>query len=116
MPIIEHKGARFEVDDEGFLLRSEDWSEQVAQALADREGLGELNQHQMELVRFIREYYQRMKAFPILRAVCFYVHQGKDCFRDSFLPPLKAWKVAGLPKPDTVMRTYLESEGTDVPT
>lgn len=38
MPIVKHAGVTFEVYDEGFLVNMDDWNEQVACGLAEREG------------------------------------------------------------------------------
>ncbi len=44
------------VDGDGFLPNFEDWDEKVAQGLAEREGVGQLNDEHMEIVKFMRSY------------------------------------------------------------
>lgn len=39
MPVIEYSGVKFEVDDEGYLINLDDWNENVACAIAEREGV-----------------------------------------------------------------------------
>ena len=58
------------VDDDGFLSNLEDWDEKVAQGLAEREGVGQLNDEHMEIVKFMHSYYKKYHAFPILSYVC----------------------------------------------
>jgi hypothetical protein len=57
----------------------------------------------------MREYYVKYNYFPILDSVCLHVHQPKKCVNKKFMHPLKAWKIAGLPKPPDVVVTYLNS-------
>jgi TusE/DsrC/DsvC family sulfur relay protein len=99
MPVIEYSGIKINLDDEGYLLYYEDWSETVAGALAAREGVGELTKDKMDILKFMREYYKEHKFFPILRYVCKYVDQPRECVTDKFIEPVIAWKIAGLPNP-----------------
>ena len=114
MPVIEHSGFRFNLDDEGYLINFEDWNETVAGVLAEREGIQGLSEEQMDIIRFLRDYYKKYSYFPILHSVCTHLHQENKCVNQQFMEPLKAWKIAGLPKPDDVLLTYLKYG--DVPT
>lgn len=96
------------VDDKGYLVNFNDWSEATAAALAEREGVRRLSKEQVELLRFIREYYLRHNFFPIVSALCRSAHQGRSCMREGFMTPLQAWKIAGLPQPDAMMLNLLE--------
>jgi TusE/DsrC/DsvC family sulfur relay protein len=98
MDEIEFGGKKIKLDETGFLVDGEDWNEQVAQVLAEREGIGQLKDEHMEIVKFIRSYYNLFNAFPILNNVCRNVNQPKDCVNEEFINPEKAWKIAGLPK------------------
>jgi len=111
MQTLESKGMKIELDDEGYLSNPEDWNEGVACALAEQEGVDELTKERMDIIKFMREYYRIHNAFPILRAVCKNVHQPKDCFSEKFIDPLKAWKIAGLPKPDVHIIADIRGEG-----
>lgn len=112
MQVIEYEGQRIELDDEGYLINLDAWNEAVAFAIAEREGIDRLTSDQMEILRFIRYYYRKFHFFPILNAVCKNVHQKRDCVKEGFISPIKAWKVAGLPMPDEVMINLLEFEQT----
>ncbi|MGD0885143.1 MAG: TusE/DsrC/DsvC family sulfur relay protein [Thermodesulfovibrionales bacterium] len=111
MPIIEHGGMKISLDDEGYLVHYDDWNETVACALAEREGVAKLTKDRMDIIRFMRDYYKQYSAFPVLRGVCRKVHQSKDCYSEQFLDPLKAWKIAGLPKPDEHVISEIRGEG-----
>jgi tRNA 2-thiouridine synthesizing protein E len=111
MAFLEHAGIRVEVDEEGYLVRFEDWNEKIACALADKEGIGNtcpLTEERMAILRFMREYYKKFNSFPMVPAVCKNVHQPKNCLNEQFLDPIQAWKIAGLPKPTTEVLAYIQ--------
>lgn len=99
VPVIVHKDLKITVDDDGFLANLEDWSETVARVLAAREGVGELSEDKLDILKFMREYYRKYNFFPIVRFVCKNVHQPRNCVTEQFIDPVKAWKIAGLPNP-----------------
>jgi TusE/DsrC/DsvC family sulfur relay protein len=99
MPVIIHHDLRITVDDDGFLVNLEDWSETIARVLAAQEGIEELSEDKLDILRFMREYYRKYKFFPIVRFVCKNVHQPANCVAEQFIDPVKAWKIAGLPNP-----------------
>ena len=102
MATIECNGRQLGRDAAGFLLHEEDWNDEVAEILAAEEGLTEFGEEKKAIVRFMRDYYRTYKAFPILRAVCKQVGQKRQCVTEEFIDPMKAWKIAGLPKPDNI--------------
>jgi tRNA 2-thiouridine synthesizing protein E len=106
MPTIEYGGKKITVDGDGYLVNFEDWDDQVACALAEKEGVEELTKDRIEILKFMRGYYKEYKYFPILRAVCKNVHQPKDCVTEQFIEPVKAWKLAGLPNPGPEMNLF----------
>ncbi|HTP04241.1 MAG TPA: TusE/DsrC/DsvC family sulfur relay protein [Nitrospirota bacterium] len=99
MPVILHEGLSITVDEDGFLARLEDWTEKVARALAAREGIGELSDDKIDILKFLRTYYLKHRFFPIVRFVCKNVHQPRNCVTEQFMDPVTAWKIAGLPNP-----------------
>lgn len=112
MPIIEHEGLKIELDDGDYLVNFEDWDEKVACALAQREGVSKecpLAKEKIEILKFMRDFYKTYNTFPILGAVCKNVHQPEKCFSEQFMDPLKAWKIAGLPKPPGEVMAYLSA-------
>lgn len=99
MQTIEYGELKINTDDDGFLENFEDWNEKVACGLAEKEGVEELTEDKIDVLRFIRDYYKKHNNFPILRAVCKNAHQPKTCLTENFLNPVQAWKIAGLPNP-----------------
>jgi tRNA 2-thiouridine synthesizing protein E len=102
MNSLSYAGKTVTIDDEGFLADQNDWNEDVAQALAKQEGLQKLTAEQVEIIRFMREYYKKFNAFPILNYVCKNLKKPRECVNEQFINPEKAWKIAGLPKLDGV--------------
>ncbi len=98
-------------DKEGFLRRLEDWSPDVAEQIAQREGI-ELSEAHWEIIRLLREFYQRFEASPANRALVKFAAQqlGPDKGRSIYLmslfpgsPAKLGSKIAGLPKPDNCL-------------
>lgn len=110
MSTIEINGRKILIDENGYLANQNDWNEDVAMALAVREGIGSLSREQMDIIRFMREYFLKYKVFPILNNVCRITHQPKKCVTEEFVNPEKAWKVAGLPKQDGVHFVSLDGK------
>jgi TusE/DsrC/DsvC family sulfur relay protein len=111
MSQVAYAKGTIEVDEEGFLTRSEEWNEDVAKTLAAREGVGELGPTKLDILRFLREYYRKFASFPILGKVCREVQaQSRRCVTDEFVDPMKAWKIAGLPKPPQVFFTSFDGK------
>jgi TusE/DsrC/DsvC family sulfur relay protein len=104
MPTCEYEGLKIEVDEEGHLLNFDDWNEKVACALAEREGISQdcpLKMEQIEILKFIREYYKKYHSVPVVRAVCTNVHQPQKCEYLQFPDPIVTCKIAGIPKLET---------------
>ena len=99
MTTLKQADTTTNLDDDGFLVNIEDWNETTANALAKREGLESLTKDQLDVLKFMREYYKKYNFFPILRYVCKNVHQPKNCVNEEFMNPVQAWKIAGLPNP-----------------
>ena len=110
MATFEYNGKRILVDEYGYLANQDDWNDEIAQGLAAREGLPLLSREQMDIIRFMREYYLKYHVFPMLDNVCRIAHQPKHCVTEQFINPEKAWKIAGLPKQDGVHFVTLDGE------
>ena len=102
MSTLEYNGKSIAVDSNGFLVNQDEWNEDVALALAHQEGIDTLSTEQLDIIKFMREYFLKYKVFPILNNVCRIAHQPKECVNEQFMNPEKAWKIAGLPKQDGV--------------
>jgi TusE/DsrC/DsvC family sulfur relay protein len=103
MPSIEVEGRTIELNEEGFMLDPEDWDENVAAQLAQKEeGIVSMSEEHWSVVNYIRNYYMEKKIAPMVRKVCkntgFPLKRIFELFPSG--PAKGACKVAGLPKPD----------------
>lgn len=110
MAVIEYSNGMVEVDADGYIVNFDDWDEQVACALAEREGIEELTKDRIDILKFLRQYYQDYGSYPVFGAVCLNVNQPKECVTQKFIDPVKAWKIAGIPNPGDEVETYLHHE------
>ncbi len=100
MPTTTIAGHQVEVNEEGFLTRPEQWSEDLAPELATLIGL-ELGPDHWTAIRFLRDDYAVMKETATLRRVS---AQTGLAVKELFLlfpgkPAKKMAYVSGLPKP-----------------
>ena len=103
MSQIKVQGKTYELNEEGFLVRPEEWTEEVAVALAQaEEGLEELSKEHWAVIHYIRGYFIENKLAPMVRKVCqttgLPLRRIYELFPSG--PAKGACKVAGLPKPD----------------
>jgi len=94
------------VDEGGFLTNIDEWTVEVASALAAGEGMQGLSGDQLDILKSLRDYYRKHAFFPILRSICANVHQPRTCVTDKFSDPVVAWKIAGLPNPGEEVNTF----------
>jgi tRNA 2-thiouridine synthesizing protein E len=102
---------KLERTDQGFLVNSSDWNDQVAHQLAKLDNM-ELSDQHWEIILFIRSYYQQYKHLPNTRVFIKAIARilGEDKGNSRYLHrlfpdgPLKyACKFAGLSKPPTCL-------------
>jgi tRNA 2-thiouridine synthesizing protein E len=99
------------LSDDGFIMDSSQWNDNVAQKLASLEGLDSLDLEQLTIIRAMREHYDQYKSFPILASICKHVgSKSRDCVARKFRNPMLAWKLAGLPKPSNIFFTSFDGE------
>jgi tRNA 2-thiouridine synthesizing protein E len=100
-----------ERDEEGFLLYTEDWSEELAQQLACEEGV-ELQGERLEIVRYIRDYFETRQTVPEARTLLKHMKHvwGEERATRKYLYRLfprgygqQACKIAGMRKPRKLM-------------
>jgi len=95
------------LDKDGYLAHLQDWSEHVAQALAQREGI-ELSAEHWEILQLTRSFYDEFQLSPANRPLIKYVagklgpEKGNSLHLNRLFngaPAKLAAKLAGLPKP-----------------
>ncbi len=103
MPEFNHGGTRIELDDKGYLARAGDWSPEVAAALAEEDGLGELTADHWKVIEFLRAHHAAHSAAPMIRVLCKETGLSLQRIYDLFPagPAKGACRIAGLPRPDS---------------
>ena len=100
-------GKTFGLDKDGYLLDLNDWSAEVAQALAAQAGI-ELSAEHWEILELLRSFYQEFELSPATRPLIKYTalklgpEKGNSLHLNrlfSGTPAILAAKLAGLPKP-----------------
>ena len=93
--------APVDVDAEGFLTDTGQWNEQIAEAIAEGNGVPELTDHHWAVVRYMRETYLRTGTAPTIRTLG--KESGvpvKELYQLFPKGPAKlAAKIGGIPKP-----------------
>ena len=99
------------LDKEGFLTNLSQWSEQVAEQIAENEGIILTDDH-WEIISLLQQFYREFEFSPAMRPLVKYTAQqlgsdkGNSIYLLSLFPgsPAKfAAKIAGLPKPDNCL-------------
>jgi len=90
-----------ELNEEGFFVHPEQWSEEMAPDLARREGIDELTDTHWQVIRFMRAEYQAKGTGPTVRVLGKTSGVSiKELYQLFPKGPAKiAAKIAGIPKP-----------------
>ena len=104
---LEINGQSIAVDEEGYLENLNDWTPEIAEAMAKAEDVTLTEEH-WDIINFLREYYEEYQIAPAVRVLTKAVGKklGKDKGNSKYLyslfpygPGKQACKYAGLPKP-----------------
>ena len=104
---LDVNGTIYEVDEEGYLENIRDWSVEVAETMAAKDGTV-LTEGHWEVIHFLRDYYEEYQIAPAVRVLTKAIgkRMGKEKGNSKYLyelfpfgPAKQACKYAGLPKP-----------------
>jgi len=107
MSTISVGDKNFETDEEGYLVNLGDWSEDVANHIAQSENI-DMTPNHWEVVNFLRKYYEEYQIAPAVRVLTKAIGKslGPEKGNSQYLyelfpygPAKQACKIAGLPKP-----------------
>jgi dissimilatory sulfite reductase related protein len=101
MSMITLGATEVELNDEGFFVRPEEWTEDMAPELARREGIDELTDRHWAVLRFVRKEFFEKGTGPTVRVLG--KTSGvtvKELYQLFPKGPAKvAARIAGIPKP-----------------
>ncbi|MDG2915158.1 TusE/DsrC/DsvC family sulfur relay protein [Bisgaard Taxon 10/6] len=98
---------QIETDPAGYLMDLNQWTPDVARAIAEKEGIVLTDAH-WEVIDFVRDFYQEYKTSPAIRMLVKAMAKklGEEKGNSRYLqrlfpdgPAKQATKLAGLPKP-----------------
>ena len=105
--ILTIDGHTIALDEDGYLEDRSVWNEDIAQAMADADGI-ELSDNHWEVLRLLQDYYSEYQIAPNVRVLTKQIGKrlGKDKGNSLYLyelfprgPALQACRYAGLPRP-----------------
>jgi len=96
-----------EMDADGFLIHPKQWSRQVAQMLADLDGIGRLGPDHWAVIYYLREHWESYGAIPPITQACRTQHLGEHAAHKLFGGCREAWRIAGLPNPGEEAKSHM---------
>jgi tRNA 2-thiouridine synthesizing protein E len=101
MTAVKLAGSTVEVDPEGFLLRAEQWNEQMAEEIARASGVEQLTDRHWQVINFMRKAYLETGSAPSIRSLGktsgVPIKELYELFPKG--PAKLAAKIGGIPKP-----------------
>ncbi len=107
MTTLNVKGKSIELLDDGFMTHREDWTDEVAEALAEKEGI-KLSDDHWEVIFYLRKHYKDFLISPNVKILVKHLQEehGEEKMNTKHLynifpkgPSFQGCKIAGLPKP-----------------
>ncbi|GKY89168.1 TusE/DsrC/DsvC family sulfur relay protein [Sinisalibacter aestuarii] len=104
---FEFNGQSIETTATGYLVNQEDWSEDLARAMAEAEEIGELTERHWDVINYLREeYFDNRENQPNTRAIIKAMSDawGEKIKQDAlyalfpFDPSKQGGRIAGLPE------------------
>ncbi|OQY01473.1 MAG: sulfite reductase [Desulfobacteraceae bacterium 4572_130] len=101
MATVEINGKEFEIDEDGFLLDYNNFSDEWVEYVRQQEGIDELTDEHTKVVTILQDYYEKNGIAPMVRVLSkltkFKLKHIYELFPSG--PGKGACKMAGLPKP-----------------
>jgi len=90
-----------QVGEDGYMTQPSEWTREIAIALAEESGIGELTQSHWDVIEYLQQYFKENQKLPTIRSLKkTKVVPTKEFYQLFPEGPLKkATKIAGLPKP-----------------
>ena len=67
MAEVTYKGKTFEVDEDGFLLKFDEWCPEWLEYVKESEGITDLNEDHQKILDFLQDYYRKNGIAPMVR-------------------------------------------------
>jgi len=107
MSTAKNISTALQLDENGLLVNSEDWDQDIAIKIASQLGISHLTSDHWKIIDILRLHYARFGVAPAIHNVCHSNHESRDWVHKHFHNCLNAWRVAGLPDPGEEAKSYL---------
>ncbi len=101
MAEITYKGKNFDVDEDGFLLKFDDWCPEWMDYVKESEGISNITADHQKILEFLQYYYQKKGIGPRVHVLSkntgYKLKEGYELFPSG--TGKGECKMAGLPKP-----------------
>ena len=94
-------------DEDGFLIESAEWNPQLAETLAEWEGISPLGAAHWRVIHFVRDHYRRLGGMPPMRRICRSSELSPEEAKRLFGGCPQVWRIAGLPNPGEEAKAYM---------
>lgn len=94
------------VDDDGFLINPEEWTEAFAAKALGLRPRSLSSQHK-DVLHYVRNKYFHLGTLPSVRHVCKSIGIEKSELKTLFGTCLQLWRAAGLPSPNDEIRAHM---------
>jgi TusE/DsrC/DsvC family sulfur relay protein len=105
-PVVDATIGWFDMD--GFFADPDLWNREVAQAIAELDGVGQLTPKHWEVIELVRGRYFEMGSLPVMRLICRAVGLDPQLAHKLFASCRGLWRVAGLPNPGEEAKAYMD--------
>jgi TusE/DsrC/DsvC family sulfur relay protein len=100
-----HQALEFDAD--GFLTATSHWDEQVAQRIAEVDGVGRLTSEHWAIIHYLREHHLAYGSLPPTAQACSTHGMDKHAVQRLFGGCRSAWRIAGLRNPGEEALSYM---------
>lgn len=101
MDYVEVNGVKVELDEDGFIVEPDQWSEELVLVFAKTEDVPVVTEAHWKVIHYLRDYFKQFGIAPMIRKLCkdtgLTLKEIYDLFPSG--PAKGACKLAGLPKP-----------------
>jgi tRNA 2-thiouridine synthesizing protein E len=95
------------LDDDGFVVDPELWTETLACLLTAREGRGTLEPEHWSVIYYLREHFHSYHSMPPVSQLCHAHGMDRQRVKELFGSCRNAWRTAGLPNPGPEALAYM---------
>ena len=101
------KWSSADFDLNGYLLDTEQWTPEMAEALAREAGIEALGPLHWKVIGIVRDRFFALGALPVMRLVCRAAGIDPGSAHKLFSGCAVLWRIAGLPNPGEEARAYM---------